>query len=164
LALGRTHELINLLALPGFLYFLPKEFYLPFSVGYVLGTFLLSPDLDLKHSKPSKRWKALKILWRPYQKKSKHRGISHIPLLGTFTRLLYIFLIITALHYLLYFLLSSYWQESTQKISQLNPLILAEKLAYKEWTFYALLGLIASELAHISLDLLWSFWKRIKPF
>jgi len=164
LALGRTHELINLLALPGFLYFLPKEFYLPFSVGYVLGTFLLSPDLDLKHSKPSKRWKALKILWRPYQKKSKHRGISHIPLLGTFTRLLYIFLIITALYYLLYFLLSYYWQEGTQKISQLNPLTLAEKLAYKEWTFYTLLGLIASELTHISLDLLWSFWKRIKPF
>jgi hypothetical protein len=53
---------------------------------------------------------------------------------------------------------------STQKISQLNPLILAEKLAYKEWTFYALLGLIASELTHISLDLLWSFWRRIKPF
>jgi uncharacterized metal-binding protein len=164
LALGRTHELINLLALPGFLYFLPKEFYLPFGLGYVLGTFLLSPDLDLKHSKPSKRWKALKILWRPYQKKSKHRGISHIPILGTFTRLLYIFLLITALYYLLYFFLSSYWQESTQKISQLNPLILAEKLAYKEWTFYALLGLIASELTHISLDLLWSFWKRIKPF
>jgi uncharacterized metal-binding protein len=164
LALGRTHELINLLALPGFLYFLPKEFYLPFSVGYVLGTFLLSPDLDLKHSKPSKRWKALKILWRPYQKKSKHRGISHIPLLGTFTRLLYIFLIITALYYLLYFLLSYYWQESTQKISQLNPFILVEELAYKEWTFYALLGLIASEIIHISLDLLWSFWKRIKPF
>jgi hypothetical protein len=64
-------------------------------------------------------------------KKSKHRGISHIPILGTFTRLLYIFLIITALYYLLYFLLSSYWQEGTQKISQLNPLILAEKLAYK---------------------------------
>jgi uncharacterized metal-binding protein len=164
LALGRTHELINLLALPGFLYFLPKEFYLPFSVGYVLGTFLLSPDLDLKHSKPSKRWKALKILWRPYQKKSKHRGISHIPLLGTFTRLLYIFLLITALYYLLYFLLSHYWQESTQKISQLNPLILVEELAYKEWTFYTLLGIIASELTHISLDLLWSFWKRIKPF
>jgi uncharacterized metal-binding protein len=132
LALGRTHELINLLALPGFLYFLPKEFYLSFSVGYVLGTFLLSPDLDLKHSKPSKRWKALKILWRPYQKKSKHRGISHIPLLGTLTRLLYIFLLITALYYLLYFLLSSYWQESIQKMYQLNPLILAEKLAYKE--------------------------------
>jgi len=164
LALGRTHELINLLALPGFLYFLPKEFYLSFSVGYVLGTFLLSPDLDLKHSKPSKRWKALKILWRPYQKKSKHRGISHIPILGTFTRLLYIFLIITALYYLFYFFLSSYWQEGTQKISQLNPLFLAEKLAYKEWTFYALLGLIASEIIHISLDLLWSFWKRIKPF
>jgi uncharacterized metal-binding protein len=164
LALGRTHELINLLALPGFLYFLPKEFYLPFSVGYVLGTFLLSPDLDLKHSKPSKRWKALKILWRPYQKKSKHRGISHIPILGTFTRLLYIFLIITALYYLLYFFLFYYWQESIPKISQFNPLILVEELAYKEWTFYTLLGLIASELTHISLDLLWSFWKRIKPF
>jgi uncharacterized metal-binding protein len=164
LALGRTHELINLLALPGFLYFLPKEFYLPFSVGYVLGTFLLSPDLDLKHSKPSKRWKALKILWRPYQKKSKHRGISHIPILGTFTRLLYIFLIITALYYLLYFFLFYYWQESIPKISQFNPLILVEELAYKEWTFYTLLGLIASELTHISLDLLWSFWNRIKPF
>jgi uncharacterized metal-binding protein len=147
-----------------FLYFLPKEFYLPFSVGYVLGTFLLSPGLDLKHSKLSKRWKALKILWLPYQKKSKHRGISHMPILGTFTRLLYIFLIITALYYLLYFFLSFYWQEGAQKISQLNPLILVEELAYKEWTFYAILGLIASELIHISLDLLWSFWKRIKRF
>ncbi|MFZ8787486.1 DUF2227 family putative metal-binding protein [Thermocrinis sp.] len=52
MALGKTHELINLLVLPGFLYFLPKEFYLSFSVGYLLDTFLLSPDLDLKHSAP----------------------------------------------------------------------------------------------------------------
>ncbi len=164
MALGRTHELINLLALPGFLYFLPKEFYLPFSISYVLGTFLLSPDLDLKHSKPSRRWKGLRFLWHPYQKSSKHRGISHLPIFGTFARLLYIFLLITGLYYLFYLLLSLYWNEGAQRISQLNPLFLAEKLAYKEWLFYAILGLIASELTHVLLDLLWSFWKRLKLF
>ena len=25
----------------------PKEFYIPFTLGYIFGTFLLSPDLDL---------------------------------------------------------------------------------------------------------------------
>jgi len=162
LALAKSHEFLNLLALPGFLYFLPKEFYIPFSVGYLIGTFLLSPDLDLKHSKPSKRWRFLKIIWRPYQKKSKHRGLSHTPILGAFIKLFYLMFVLTVIYLILYLLFSNYWKEGLEILSSINPLVLIDDLAYKEWVFYAILGLLASELMHVVADILWSLWMRIK--
>ncbi|WP_448587693.1 metal-binding protein [Thermocrinis sp.] len=155
MALARSHELINLLALPGFFYFLPKEFYIPFGFGYLIGTFLLSPDLDLRHSKPSKRWGPLKILWYPYQKRSKHRGISHTPILGSFVRLFYVLLVITAVYYVIYFF-SGY-----ENLSKANPFRLLESVAKEEWLFYALLGLIASELMHLLVDILWSLRTKV---
>jgi len=163
LALAKSHEFLNLLALPGFLFFLPKEFYVPFSLGYLIGTFFLSPDLDLKHSKPSKRWRFLKIIWYPYQKKSKHRGLSHIPILGTFIRLFYILVFSVLLYYLIYLAFYLYLGVS-EEVSTINPLSLVERIAYKESVFYVILGLIASEIMHILVDVLWSLWVKIRPF
>jgi uncharacterized metal-binding protein len=57
--------------------------------GYSAGWLFLSPDLDLKQSRPSQRWGPLSFLWQPYRAMHRHRGWSHRPLVGTAGRLLY---------------------------------------------------------------------------
>ncbi len=88
---GRVHETVNLLALPAAVYFLPEPLpKLPFAAGYLVGTFWLTPDLDLSTSRPSRRWGMLRLFWLPYTWLFPHRGLSHLPLLGAFTRVLYL--------------------------------------------------------------------------
>jgi uncharacterized metal-binding protein len=58
--------------------------------GYAIGGWLLSPDIDLKQTRPSKRWGFLSPFWQPYRAISGHRGFSHIPIIGTASRLLYL--------------------------------------------------------------------------
>lgn len=61
-----------------------------FTVSYLFGTFLLSPDLDLKENASSRNWGLLRLFWRPYSALFKHRGLSHTPVVGTLTRILYL--------------------------------------------------------------------------
>lgn len=62
---------------------------IPFIAGYAAGTIWLSPDIDLAHSLPSKRLGFLSVLWWPYRKASRHRGFSHLPIIGTLSRVVY---------------------------------------------------------------------------
>ena len=76
----KTHESINILFLAlifivGF-NTLPIFFLLLFTLGYCFGTFLVTPDLDTL-SRPYTRWSVFRILWWPYRKQFKHRGMSH---------------------------------------------------------------------------------------
>ncbi|GBC98116.1 hypothetical protein HRbin17_00613 [bacterium HR17] len=88
---GRVHEVVNLLVLPPTLYALPAGWSkLSFAAGYLVGTFWLTPDLDLATSRPARRWGVLRLLWLPYAWLFRHRGVSHRPLLGALTRLLYL--------------------------------------------------------------------------
>jgi len=110
-ASGRTHENVNLVAL-GLLVTayvfarlfdqpysldnaLPRGARLAFLVSYLVGTFLVTPDLDLaKNSVRAKsHWGLLGLLWVPYGKLFRHRGLSHSWILGPLTRLLYMGLI-----------------------------------------------------------------------
>ncbi|SHK50725.1 metal-binding protein [Thermocrinis minervae] len=159
MALSRSHDLINLMLLVPTLYFVPREFYLPFATGYLIGTFLLSPDLDLKHSKPSKRWKVFRYLWRPYQSKSKHRGISHVPIVGTFIRIAYLVLAVFLL-FQAFVLLLHYVDPSLEVfLTKVDMIGLLQELMYREESFYFLLGLILSEVFHVLIDLISSFLK-----
>lgn len=63
---------------------------LAFLAGGLLGTFFLSPDIDLPYSRPSKRWGALSFLWAPYRWLHPHRGLSHSYIYGPFSRLFYL--------------------------------------------------------------------------
>lgn len=77
---GKTHERINILflvigiAVAAVLitksWFFEGIFVI---VGYIIGTFFLNPDLDLK-SRPYRRWGPLRFIWIPYQT-FKHRSI-----------------------------------------------------------------------------------------
>ena len=107
---GRTHEAINLtlLGLGGAFYLAqggsPEEpRALAFLLGYLAGTFLLSPDLDLaeKGVRAQGRWGVLGALWRPYGWLFRHRGLSHTWILGPLTRLGYLLLLLFLLYGLL---------------------------------------------------------------
>ncbi|MFN3813937.1 MAG: metal-binding protein [Aquificaceae bacterium] len=161
MALGKTHEAINLILLPAALYFVPKGFYFSFTLGYILGTFFLSPDIDIKHSKPSKRWRYMRFIWIPYQKGSRHRGFSHIPIVGTFIRLLYLNLSIVFLYFILIGVLRYTSPELSNIFISFDADRLLEHMAKKESAFFFLLGLIASEAFHVLLDIASTTLKRI---
>jgi uncharacterized metal-binding protein len=57
--------------------------------GFAIGGIWLSPDIDLKQSYPSQRLGILSFLWTPYRQLSGHRGFSHIPIIGTLSRMAY---------------------------------------------------------------------------
>lgn len=61
--------------------------------GNTFGGLWLSPDLDLKRSRPSQRWWILSWYWDVYRAIcGKHQsGISHTPFIGSTGRLLYLF-------------------------------------------------------------------------
>jgi len=160
MALGRTHDAVNLVALPVFLYFLPKEFYIPFGAGYIVGTFLLSPDLDLKNSRPSKRWGQLRCLWLPYQSFSRHRGLSHVPVVGSILRLLYITFIVLFLYFVLLGIVSILDKSLAIYVAGFDPFGVMNKLFRSEEALFFVLGIITADIIHIVIDGIWSLLKR----
>ena len=59
-------------------------------LGVIFGALWLSPDLDLKQSRPFKRWGPLRIFWWPYARLMPHRGLSHHWFWGPLGRLVYL--------------------------------------------------------------------------
>lgn len=115
---GRTHEAVNLaffggLAL-GYTYaraqgllgglesFLTRPTLTLFSLSYFVGTFLVTPDLDLAENsvRSKSNWGLLGLLWIPYGAMFSHRGLSHTWLVGPLTRLVYMVMVALALSWL----------------------------------------------------------------
>jgi len=139
---GRAHEAINLAvyaaAAASYAYarqrgltaevdtLLAPETLTAFSTSYFVGTFLVTPDLDLAENRMQARnnWGLLGLLWIPYGALFEHRGLSHTWLIGPLTRLIYLALLALALSwgasvvgpyfgysFNLEFVLSENWQE-----------------------------------------------------
>jgi len=162
MASGNTHDLLNLATLPVFLYGVPHEYFLYFGSAYVISTILLSPDIDLHHSIPSRRWKMMKWFWHPYRMFFKHRGLSHFPIIGTISRLLYVLALVIFLYFVIVGILSfTHYSHEFIKSSDtvLHQLELRIK---KEDIFWFVVGAVASDLVHIFWDMVFSFVKKIK--
>ncbi|MCS7240430.1 MAG: DUF2227 family putative metal-binding protein [Candidatus Bipolaricaulota bacterium] len=133
-----THLAVELAFLPVFIlvgYLLRlKTALLPFSVGYLGGSLLLSPDLDLRGSRAARRWGCLRVIWWPYALLFRHRGLSHHPLFGPLTRFLYLGAWLAGLGVLL-----------VRLGLQFPPTLWA-------WLIPALVGLWVPQLLHILLD------------
>jgi uncharacterized metal-binding protein len=151
---GRTHEAINLtlLGLGGALYLAqggsPEEpRALAFLLGYLAGTFLLSPDLDLaeKGVRAQGRWGVLGALWRPYGWLFRHRGLSHTWILGPLTRLGYLLLLL----FLLYGLLKGVAAFVGASLALALPPL------PKEVLLFGLLGYYLSQWLHLVADGIW---------
>ncbi len=166
MASGKTHDIINLSAFPVFVYYLKPDSFFGFFAGYMLGTFFLSPDNDIFHSKPNKRWKKLSFIWKPYTYLFSHRGISHIPVIGMITKLVYlavvfigIFLTITSLILLAFYLADIKVSIPLENIFSAE---VVKGISLHPFTISFILGLILSEIVHIITDVIYSFLKKFK--
>ncbi len=64
-----------------------------FVAGFLAGSLLLSPDLDMASYQSvlaKRRWGVLRGLWIPYGLLFKHRGVSHSYVIGPASRLGYL--------------------------------------------------------------------------
>lgn len=91
---GRQHEMhtAGALALGGAVIaaLLGWEEAVAFMGSGLISSLYLSPDLDLRDSRPSRRWGLLSLLWEPYRLLHPHRGRSHTYLYGPLSRLAYV--------------------------------------------------------------------------
>jgi uncharacterized metal-binding protein len=96
---GRTHLVIEAGILSAFAVAgivlvregsLPTESLVAFLGGFAFSMVFLTPDLDLVRSRPTRRWGRLSILWRPYARIFRHRGVSHHIVWGPLTRIVYL--------------------------------------------------------------------------
>lgn len=161
MASHREHELFNITLLVPSLYFVPGDYRVFFGIGYLLGTFLLSPDIDLSYSKPSQRIGKLKYLWFPFWIFSKHRGITHVPFLGSLIKIFYLMLIFV-IGYFIILGIFSIINFIPKWFLTFNPFEFIQNLFVKEEFFYFLLGIILADILHIILDGITSFLKKNK--
>jgi len=61
-----------------------------FTLAYAVSMLLLSPDLDLARSRAFRRWGPVRWIWIPYALLFRHRRLSHHPIFGPLTRVLYL--------------------------------------------------------------------------
>jgi uncharacterized metal-binding protein len=62
-----------------------------FTAAFIYGTLFLHPDMDLARNIRLFSLKGLLTLpFRPYSYLFRHRGISHMPIIGTLTRVLWL--------------------------------------------------------------------------
>jgi uncharacterized metal-binding protein len=154
---GRTHLrieaalLFGWTALAGYLLSVRAvrvESVVAFVLAYAFSMLYLSPDLDLARSRASRRWGVGRWLWVPYALIFKHRGLSHHPLLGPLTRVLYLAAIV-AMALLLLFSAAG------------RPIGIARPSS--SIVLGALLGLYVPNVTHITADRLVSRWRGRRP-
>lgn len=149
---GKVHLAFELVALPLWTFggvFLGVEWdeLVVFTAAYAGASLLLSPDLDLADSDVTRRWGLLRLLWWPYTKFFRHRGLSHSIVFGPLTRVLY-----------LGFLAACIWGASYLALG----LRVGWKLppAKSVGAFFA--GIYLSNLLHVFLDKLVSIFRRAR--
>ncbi|MFN9692849.1 MAG: DUF2227 family putative metal-binding protein [Synechococcaceae cyanobacterium] len=149
MASGRSHDrATGLLAIPFGLLWWPALGPLGFAIAssaFLVGGMWLSPDLDL-HSRASRRWGPLGLLWWPYRRLLRHRSLlSHSPFLGSGLRLLWL---------LVWLLLSVILLEPSGLISLRHVVELGQWLwqHHRPMLLAALLGIEASSWLHLLQD------------
>src|SRR5918911_983706 len=99
---GKTHDLVTIaLAAPTFAaaWGLTGSVLLSAAAtaATVFGGLMFGPDLDIQ-SRQYTRWGPLRFLWLPYKVALPHRSrLSHSILLGTWIRVVYFLLVVSAL-------------------------------------------------------------------
>lgn len=130
------------------------------SISFVLATFLLSPDLDLKQSTVTQNWRGISFIWEGYSKVFSHRGWSHSVFLSSLTRLSYIAFVVAIggfIAHLGYGLVHSHdfgrSIAGTTNAFVLNGSVLkAQAHLYRPHLLAGFLSVMASALCHVFLD------------
>lgn len=133
------------------------------SVSFAFAGLMFSGDLDLK-SVQYKRWGWFRWIWIPYQKMVPHRSpLSHGPVLGLATRLVYISLWLMV--FLLVFWEIAQYLEQERLVHQSHAglqYVLTGIRRHPSWGIAALAGLWLGGLSHTLADELGSRVKRMR--
>lgn len=164
MAKGKNHDRWNLLiggVLSGALLGVTLKWplFIAFNLGWMLSTFILSPDLD---TMPKKRAGILRFFLYPYSLLFKHRGLSHSVLFGTLTRVFYgvlaFFLCIFVLYKMQYISLNPQHLGKSLWIYLLNYDLKQTSYLILTWVF---IGMLGADLSHIFLDKVSSSLKNL---
>lgn len=137
--------------------------------GCAVSTLFLSPDIDLKQSISSRSWGIFRFLWIPYHRVFRHRGLSHWPIIGTLSRIVYLFVFFEILSYG-YFAAAAYlehWdalravQASTDQVYLHKQNLIAFARENHRYLLVFFYGLALTDGIHTLVDWLSSFWKRL---
>ncbi len=95
----RTHDLIGTCAAPvlgvAVYQVTQSNEHVAIAIGaHMVGTFLMSPDLDIETSEPARRWGPLRWLWYPYGRIIPHRSILSHSGLSALLRLAYLAVVV----------------------------------------------------------------------
>ncbi len=131
--------------------------------SFAFAGLMFSGDLDLK-SVQYKRWGWFRWIWIPYQKVVPHRSpLSHGPVLGLATRLVYLSLWCMVL-LLLFWEIARYLEQDAlvhQSHAGLQQVLHGIR-RYPFWGIAMLMGLWLGGLSHTLADELGSRFKRLK--
>ena len=129
------------------MFFSPRDKdYVVFSLAFAYGTLFMSPDLDLAHKiKLFSIRGFLTLPFRTYALVFKHRGVSHWPLVGTMSRVLWLFLYFVLIAFLFFKFEST--MSSFGEYLQL----------YQIEILFALGALALADISHILVDKVTSF-------
>jgi uncharacterized metal-binding protein len=155
---GRVHEAINTgaLGLGSAAYWVFQQdiaISQPVAVAFVgsflLGTFLITPDLDLaeRQVQAKGRWGWLGLFWVPYGWIFSHRGLSHTWIVGPLTRIMYLGGMGVALYWLIT-AITDYVGVSLDVQAQLE-------VPPPEVLWALVLGYYASQWLHLIADGIW---------
>jgi uncharacterized metal-binding protein len=144
----KTHSSFNLLLiLPLFLgvivAFLAPQWPLlaTFAISFSYSTLFMSPDMDLASQiKLFSLRGVLSIPFRSYALFFRHRGMSHSILLGTMTRLLWLFGFVNIILYLVL------------QIVPNTKSVFDYVMLYQEYFLWGIAGVFIADLSHLLLD------------
>ena len=154
MAMGRTHDLCNIgvgLGCSGWL--LARDLdpisLVAFAGSWFFATWFFSPDADLG---PKNRAGLLGIFLYPYRLFSKHRGLSHWPVVGTLSRLLYLLVLLGLVWWVAQQwghvdVPTSNWSALWHFLKDFNPQI----SPYRELS-WGIIGMIGADLTHLLVD------------
>jgi len=120
-----------------------------FSLSYLVGTFLVTPDLDLSEQsvRAKSHWGGLGFLWIPYGAIFNHRGTSHSWFVGPMTRLIYMIMIALSIASIMGFILPFMGYQVNVK-AELST-------NWRQLLIGALLGYYISQWLHLVADGIW---------
>lgn len=144
----KAHSTFNLLLLLplatwGMLHFFKpdKQLGAAFIAAFAYSTLFMSPDVDLAHQ--NKLFSVKGILTLPFRLYSRifaHRGLSHVPIIGTLTRLAYLGAIGLVCYYCM-----------NKAIPDLESLKVLYQ-TYDTLILYGVAGIVVADVGHLTLD------------
>jgi uncharacterized metal-binding protein len=109
--------------------------------AFTYATFFMNPDMDLRHSyKLSSLRGLLSLPFFGYSRVFKHRGISHHPILGTLTRIVWMTGFVV--------LMMGFYKPFLHSLSHFYSLF----QDYQDLFLQLFLGILLADLSHILLD------------